>query len=477
MKRIKKFQRVIIFFFFVFFSNISAWGPHDRITGAALKVLPHFEKIKNTLEEKNFNLLPTYSWIPDQRGQDLKSFYADDYILTKELPHYIDHRMPDVKKAIEPHFKRALQALKTETPTEACRWLGPLLHYVEDIGAPPHAMRISGPEHAYMENWVKPEMIDITGYTPVLLGKTDQEALKGLMDRLDKLVAFSVERGQKMLPLVKKGESERPKVEPLVLECAIETAKVVADTLYTLFTLGLQGKDEGAGVKGVINFPEFPFHKEKGARIILLDNYKYSKLLGSVTEGELLYLSSTEYSTHTDKDGRYEFRNLPEGEYRLLVERVGAQTKISDPIKLEKGKFVTLNLSLSPTTPPRNFVRNSDFKVYSYSKEMPDWWFKKTPAGMLPRSEYSTSVVLLPSNTSLRCGGILKNSKTKLHFHFKEAGQPGETFTIQNKKSENGSGEILYKTKEKEIFAFIVIETEKSLREAVECVWISEDTD
>ena len=43
-----------------------------------------------------------------------------------------------------PLFIRALQALRTESPANAVRWLGSLLHFVTDTGSPPHALVYKG---------------------------------------------------------------------------------------------------------------------------------------------------------------------------------------------------------------------------------------------------------------------------------------------------------------------------------------------
>ena len=48
----------------------------------------------------------------------------------------------------------AAPALLSESPANAARWLGSLLHFVEDTGSPPHAAEIRGPLHIKMENWI-----------------------------------------------------------------------------------------------------------------------------------------------------------------------------------------------------------------------------------------------------------------------------------------------------------------------------------
>jgi hypothetical protein len=172
--------------------------------------------------------------LPDQRGQDLGAYYADDYLLIRELPQHVRHTMPYVHEAFAPYFRRALQALRTETPVNACRQLGPLVHFVEDVGAPPHAKE-NCPHHHELENWVRADQIVIDGYQPQLLGKNDEEALAGLLRRVAGLVAFSKARAERALPLLEETNPDRAKVEPIILESALECSRATADVLYTVF--------------------------------------------------------------------------------------------------------------------------------------------------------------------------------------------------------------------------------------------------
>ncbi len=112
-----------------------AWGPHTKITQAALQVLPEIDRWNATLGADNVAALAAYCLLPDQRGEDLGKFYADDYLLIRQMPRHVGHTMPTVQEAFVPYFRRALQALRTETPVNACRQLGPLVHFVEDVGA------------------------------------------------------------------------------------------------------------------------------------------------------------------------------------------------------------------------------------------------------------------------------------------------------------------------------------------------------
>ena len=60
--------------------------------------------------------------------------------------------------------------------------------------------------------------IDITGYQPQLLGKTEAEALEGYVKRLNGLNAYALERANKLKPFAEA--NDRANAEPLILECA-----------------------------------------------------------------------------------------------------------------------------------------------------------------------------------------------------------------------------------------------------------------
>ena len=84
-------------------------------------------------------------------GRVYVQFYANDYLLFPAAPSQFDHMPPGVLGAYRPFFLRSLQALRTESPSNAARWIGSLLHFVTDSGCPPHALGIVGSLHAKME--------------------------------------------------------------------------------------------------------------------------------------------------------------------------------------------------------------------------------------------------------------------------------------------------------------------------------------
>jgi hypothetical protein len=339
--------------------RVWAWGPHPEITQAALDVLPNLAEARERLGEENIKALLRHCWLPDHRGRDLGSYYADDYLLMPAVPFHVSHVMPHVQEIFEPYFRRALQALRTESPTNAARQIGPILHFVEDVGAPPHA-KPNCPHHGDLENWVKADLINIRGYEPQLLGKNEDEAVQGLLRRIAGLVAFSAERAERALAV----HPDREKVEPIILESALETARVTADLLYTLFVLGFQENPNAsqlATLTVTIQAPRIPHNNDQEPRVVLL---------------------GTNYSTNAEAEpeegigvwrGVARFRNLPPGSYQVLAYRPGALSA-SATVELVAGENTEIGLELKPTDPAGNLVYNPDTSLSTLGNGQPDRW-------------------------------------------------------------------------------------------------------
>jgi len=351
--------------------RLEAWGPHQDITRvalAALGAMPEAERWKAELGASVIDGLAGYCLMPDMAKVEAQDFYIDDYLLIRGAPMYVGHCMPTVHETLEPYFRRALQGLRTETPLNAVRQIGPILHYVEDCGAPPHTGP-GIPNHGPLENWVKAEAIAIPGYRPQLLGATDEEALAGFMKRVDGLIAFSAQRCARAAPLAKKGEGARAEVEPILLESANESARVSADLLYTLFALGLKPQQGGAALEGTVETPAYFGNNTKGARIILLDAARYDaardaaargQFAGCATDFATVAASAVAVADAAGWRGEFKFHNLPPGAYRVLAYRPGARWRVSDPVALKAGETAKVGLRLDPADPAGNIVQNPD---------------------------------------------------------------------------------------------------------------------
>lgn len=464
-------MRCVVVFWTIVLANAAclrdamAWGPHTRITKAALEVLPEMDHWKQVLGAENVAALESYCLLPDQRGQDLGAFYADDYLLIRAVPRHVGHTMPSVQEAFVPYYWRAIQALRTETPANACRQIGPLLHFVEDVGAPPHA-KPKCPHHSELENWVNADLIDIRDYKPRLLGKTDDEALKGLLDRIAGLVVFSTERAERALPLVSAASPDRSKVEPILLESALESARVTADFLYTIFTIGLKPQAKGAGLSGTVTAGEFPLRNDRGARIVLVD-----------TDFATLAVSSPKMPKGVGWQGTYEFHGLPAGSYRVLAYRTGSQRTLSAHVTLTTGDTKRLDLTLVPTEPAGNIVENPDARLSYLEKDVPDRWRAVTVG---KSTAWTSTTARVKPKVTYRCGAVLKDPKARVKFSFSPApGKKGggiSIVTLSLPPGETNPAEVRYTADAVRFSVSVHVQTTKPLAEAIQRVWVVPET-
>jgi len=327
------------------------WGPHPAITQAALDALGTNDALIQSLGWQA-QRLTNYCWMADFKRLPFKEpdqdFYADDYLLFPQAPAHWDHICPEVKKTYRPYFLRALQALRTESSANAARWIGSLLHFVEDTGSPPHAAEIRGGVHSNMENWVDAEAIRLNGYRPQLLGATDTEALAGFVRRMDGLIEFSKPRGKSLITPVLIGN--RTAVKPVALECALETSRVVADLLHTLGHLSPLPAGGRAGLVGTVVSKTAPGFERCPARIVF---------------------HGTNISTMTDATGRFEFNHLPAGKWLATVFQPGSSaTNVT--LSLVAGRTNVIAITLPEGS--ANLIRNGDFKLKWIRPDAPDCW-------------------------------------------------------------------------------------------------------
>lgn len=330
-------------------SSALAWGPHSHITRAAQEVLPDRARAESYFGQ-DWARLQDYCLMPDLRGSVREDFYPDDFLLWPESPAHTGHMMPEVQGTYAPFYNRVLRALRTESPQNAARWMGSLLHFVEDSGAPCHARATHGEMHKRLENWLDSSKISITGYQPKLLGKDGPSALEGLLRRMDGLVAFSSARASQIWEQV-QALPERAD-QPAILECANESARACADVLHTLLTLGLDSP-AAVSLSGQVNWPPGGPLPKHPAKVMLL---------------------GTPFSTLTDSSGAWQFRNLPAGPFQIAVERTG--------LALVSGEN-RAQTTLAPGDPPGNLVRNPEFRLSWNRPDVPDHW-RALPSAKTP---------------------------------------------------------------------------------------------
>ena len=324
-------------------------------------------------------------------GKVYAQFYADDYLLFPAAPYQLDHAAPGAYLAYRPFFLRSLQALRTESPANAARWIGSLLHFVTDSGSPPHVLLIHGDLHVKMEGWLDASRIDLTGYDPQLLGPSDEEAAQGLVQRMTCLIEFSTLRAKRMLPFAQA--NDRPHVEPIGLECATECSKVSADVIHTLMALtGKAPEGKGASLIAEVSAPQVAGMDVVPAKLILLGtNYSTLSELSAIPSNTYRgsFWPSSSFSAESENlvkessvyRGNFSFRNLPPGTYQGVVERIGARPLFVGPLVLRPGPALHLSWQLQPSDPPGNIIRNPDFRICWAVSDAPDHWLFDKPHG------------------------------------------------------------------------------------------------
>jgi hypothetical protein len=327
------------------------WGPHWDITRAAIVTLGANHVLATQLETE-LPQLTNYCWLPDFRRLPFRAstqdFYSDDYLLFPGVAKHYDHICPEVEQTYEPYLRRVLAAARMESPANAARWLGSLLHFIQDTGSPPHAAQIRGDVHTKMETWVDATRISIAGYEPKVLGTNDADAVRGLQERMHGLIDFSKQRAQRLrLPVLM---SNRRAVEPIALESALECARVTADVLHTVGTLTAAAPPRGLEFSGFV----------RGER--------------AASEGRFpakLILHGTNISTLADSSGRFSLRGMAPGLHRLTIFQPGSGT-------------LTTNILVSATAtnfvfalpPSGDLVRNGNFSTHWIQTNAPDCWMK-----------------------------------------------------------------------------------------------------
>ena len=386
-----------------------AWDSkiHPGIVRAALSAIPPEERLRERWGDEVWRLqqyVQLGDWVNAlvvQReqwhvgGETLElpgvQFYANDFLIFPGAPRQFQHMVPDVQATYQPYFMRALEALKMETAENAARWVGSLLHFVTDSGSPPHTLGVRGPDHTRMESGFDPTLIDLTGYQPKLLGGTPEAALKGLLARMDGLIAFSAIRGKQMLPYA--AANDRARLDGPALESATETARVTADTIDTLLHLAPTAESaRGASLIAGIAAPAVKDLEDLPAKI-MFDATEYSTLSAQALPAFRTYL------------GVFSLRNIPPGTYGVIVERAGSQPLHIPALTLKAGEHVKANWILSASEISGNLVLNPDLNFRWVTKSAPDHWHFDAP-----RSQWISDNIPVTAGHSYRVGCVRKNA-------------------------------------------------------------------
>ena len=429
--------------------TVLAWGDaHRWITKAACEVQPEKTRLiayfgEQGYQDMGYGEADGYCLIPDvhERYTKMKSghFFGYDYLLQRGYtPFYVHHgtrnnSTDDFYPNITMLAQRTLQAFRTETPVEAARRLGCLLHFIEDAGAPCHAAEIGVPVHTAIDNWVNPGKVGIPDYKPKLLGKDDESAIKSLLDEVSELTVLSIpiglaqnlvlkdnkrmqgDQGYLRQSLNTDNDPDRAKIEEMSVPATQKSAKVAADAIYTLTTLGLAPTKNRAGLAGSIKWASSSQYAENPATIVLLDAAKFS---GQDSSLEKMYDACTIYSTHSDEKGSFSFHNLPAGDYRAAFYRPGSKMEVSQPFALEDGVTKKIDITLVASQTPDNIVWNGELTLCTYQRGLPDRWARiMADKGI---NTYFSAPIPLMAKTAYSFGAKIMDPNTKVTFYVLE---------------------------------------------------------
>jgi hypothetical protein len=258
----------------VFAPDAQGWGgEHHSITQAAIEALPTEEQEYLAPEKpalvNTYCGFPDMNWacygewgggtgdprqprFPDSRREWEISYYCGwDPVLRKGKGY--PHAPPESYEAASVFFLKAAEAFKEGRLEDGARFLGVMLHYVQDSGAFPHTQPIHRNFHVKDQ-----KAISVAGYSPAVLGATPQEAAKALADRVRRLTEWTEKRGGPLIeaagmPLeeakrlcaketmppavakvVEKLRAERPAdFDAAALDCANECTRACADAIHS----------------------------------------------------------------------------------------------------------------------------------------------------------------------------------------------------------------------------------------------------
>lgn len=249
-------------------------GEHSAITAAAIQLLP--PETRALIASETQALSQAYCHFPDQnwpcfgewgngvadpgkpRFTDVRrewdiSFYCGwDPVLQKGKG--CAHRVPEVYAALPSYFGNAVEAMQAGQLQDGARFLGVMLHYIEDCSSFSHVQPIHSACHTKSL-----DVIHADGYVPRCLGKTPDGAAAALVERVRGLAEWTEKRmdpllteagltfdeakklsGQELMPTqtvaaVARLRKEQPdEFDAVTRDCANEGVRVCADALRSV---------------------------------------------------------------------------------------------------------------------------------------------------------------------------------------------------------------------------------------------------
>jgi hypothetical protein len=93
-----------------------------------------------------------------------------------------------------------------------------------------------------------------------------------------------------------------------------------------------------------------------------------------------IILEGTDYSTLADPAGAYAWRNLPAGDYRMILIRAGSEP-VRRSVRLAAGQARVEDIALPASGPPGNLVRDPSFSLRWARPVAGDGWYRVTHEG------------------------------------------------------------------------------------------------
>ncbi|MDD3926102.1 MAG: hypothetical protein PHT33_05540 [bacterium] len=260
----------------IFFLPVVLWSKeHNYITKAALEVLTEperkFLEPEKDLLWKIYCEFPDLNWAhygcfggesgsPDMpRTTDIRrewdiSYYCGFDPVTYKVPDYIPGMLSDTKyspsfhhkkmykedfgycpmgsyEAPARYFPKVIDCWRDGRLADGMRFLGVLLHHVEDRGAFAYWPDLHIKGHVANPE----EAIRLEGYTPQKLGMTIDEAVADIEQRMHALLRFTEGNVPAVDAAWKAGDISA--AEGLILKNALENVRAVADVIHTAIGL------------------------------------------------------------------------------------------------------------------------------------------------------------------------------------------------------------------------------------------------
>jgi NPCBM/NEW2 domain len=246
---------------------VFGWGePHHAITRAATEVLPEWQK--QTLGAELKMLGDNYCLIPDNVFTDkenakfarMESQPNEVYLKILHLPT----EQPEYLEVLRYFMEKAVNAVREGRVGDAARFMGTICHTIEDYGSPSHTVpgdnmftllqQFLPPTEVMKDQLMHGPIengdfrVSIAGYKPTLLGTSVNEASWGLMHRLHEGILNARSTTIPIMQALYADDKEA--VVKNQLRAATMDAKVVADALHTILSIGSQ-KFEAAEQKAL----------------------------------------------------------------------------------------------------------------------------------------------------------------------------------------------------------------------------------